>query len=74
MMRCAAPLAATGGRRTFMRGVMIDGAALPLANQDSAALAALASADILIERPEHSPALKAGTDVPVYHIQNGGIA
>ena len=74
MMPCAVPLDPTGGRRTFTRGAVQDGAAHPLQNQDSGALAALASADILIERPEHSPALKAGTDVPVYFIKNGGIA
>ncbi|MXP46561.1 molybdopterin molybdenumtransferase MoeA [Altererythrobacter luteolus] len=74
MVPCAMPLSATVGRRTFTRGVMQDGMAHPLSNQDSGALAALANSDILIERPEHSPALKAGTDVPVYFIKNGGIA
>ena len=67
----AEPLPGVGKRREFLRAVR-DGDAVRLAgSQDSSALSALASADCLIDRPAHAPALAAGSPVTVYPLQNG---
>jgi molybdopterin molybdotransferase len=67
----AEPLPSVGKRREFLRAVR-DGDAVRLAgSQDSSALSALASADCLIDRPAHAPALAAGSAVTVYPLQNG---
>ncbi len=70
----AAPLAATGMRREFVRGRLTEDGIVPIANQDSGALAALAATDMLIERREESTALAAGSIVKAYFLQNGGLA
>jgi molybdopterin molybdotransferase len=73
-MRLAAPVPAGGARREFLRGRITAQGAEVLTNQDSGALAALAAATLIIDRPSHAPALQAGTDVPIYLLGNGGIA
>jgi len=63
-----------GERREFLRAHW-DGAALhPVDQRDSSALRALAAANALIDRPAHAPRTKAGTSVPAYLLENGGIA
>ncbi len=58
------PLAAdlpTGGPRAhYMRARLKDGAVLTEGNQDSSLLGVLAQADVLVVRPPHDPARKAG--------------
>lgn len=71
MMPIGTDLPATGPRREFIRAAADGAQVLPLGEQDSSALRALAMANAFIERPENSPEAKAGTDVPVYLLQNG---
>lgn len=61
--RLDAPLPPTGGRAEYVRGVRTGTGVLPLRDQDSAALLALASADALIVRPPHADALAPGAEV-----------
>lgn len=64
-------LPAIGSRREFLRANW-DGAAVNLADsQDSSALAALAQANCLIDRPAHSDEIEAGTLVPCLLFKNG---
>lgn len=69
--RAGTDLPATGPRREFLRAVVEGATVTPLGQQDSSALRALAGANALIERPENSGEVKAGTDVPIYLLQNG---
>lgn len=69
--RAGADLPATGPRREFLRAVEDGYTITPVGQQDSSANRALAGANALIERPENSPEVKAGTDVPIYLLQNG---
>ncbi|MFZ1741951.1 MAG: molybdopterin molybdotransferase MoeA [Pontixanthobacter sp.] len=73
-LEASADLPQSGPRRTFLRANYNGRTVTPLAKQDSGSLAALASANALIERSEHSEAVKAGTYVPTYILGNGGIA
>ncbi len=74
-MRLAGPASAGGDRREFLRGSLTpQGDIEVLTMQQSGALAAMAAADVLIDRPANAPALPAGTLVPAYLIRNGGIA
>jgi molybdopterin molybdotransferase len=60
-----------GKRREFLRACW-GGETVALADsQDSSALAALAAANCLIDRPPHSEKIEAGTPVPVYLLENG---
>lgn len=61
-------------RREFLRAVLREGTVEPLGDQDSSGMHALAIANALIERPAMADEVKAGTSVPVYLLQNGGIA
>lgn len=54
-----------GGRDDYVRAVLADGAATPVASQDSAATYALAQANCLIRRAAGSAAAKAGTAAEV---------
>ncbi len=63
-----------GERREFLRARWDGIGVHPLGERDSSALRALASANALIDRPAHANETKAGTPVPVYLFQNGGIA
>jgi len=69
-----ADMAAAGERREFVRGLWDGKVVVPLRNQDSGALATLAASNALIERPAGSALAAAGTVVPVYLLENGGIA
>ena len=71
LFRAGSNLPATGPRREFLRASIDSWTVTPLEEQDSSALLALARANALIERPENSGEIKAGTDVPVYLLQNG---
>ena len=62
-----------GERREFIRAVWDGAGVVPLRNQDSGALATLAASNALIERPAGCPPAHAGTVVPVYPLDNGGI-
>jgi len=71
-----AGLAANDHRQDYLRarlGRDSEGrpTAEPFAAQDSSMLATLASADCLIVRPPHAPALAAGASVPVIPLQGG---
>ncbi|MFN9578657.1 MAG: hypothetical protein ACK56H_00990 [Novosphingobium sp.] len=57
-----------------MRGFLAGGDVTPALGQDSGALAALAGSNCLIDRAANSPVLPAGTLVPIYPLENGGIA
>lgn len=70
----AEPVAAIGSRREFVRAHWDGGSVSVRLNQDSGALATMAHSNALIERPPESGALPAGTRVPVYLLENGGIA
>lgn len=72
--RLGAPLSAVGARREFVRAVWDGHRATPLRVQDSGALVSLASANVLIDRPAGSPVAAVGDAVPVYLLENGGIA
>jgi molybdopterin molybdotransferase len=70
----AAAMPAVGDRTEFVRARLERGALLPLGEQDSSALAALARAEALIERPAGSPATAAGEVAMAYLLGNGGNA
>ncbi|GAA4643719.1 molybdopterin molybdotransferase MoeA [Pontixanthobacter gangjinensis] len=72
--RITADIAPGGTRREFLRAIWDGNSICPIDEQDSSALLALSRANALIERPEHCRRTKAGTDVPFYLLQNGGIA
>lgn len=72
--KLAAPLAANGSRRTFVRGCWDGVTASAQTIQDSGALAALAASNVLIDRPAGAPAALAGGEVSVFLLDNGGIA
>ncbi len=61
----AGPLPSTAGRAEYLRGYrQADGVVAP-AVQDSAGLAILAAAELLIVRPPHAPALAGGDSVEI---------
>jgi len=66
--RLGAAIGATGNRADFLRATWRDGAVWPVANQDSAALAALAQADVLILRDVGAPPAEAGETVAILPI------
>jgi molybdopterin molybdotransferase len=69
-----AALPAVGERTEFVRARLEGGGLVPIREQDSSALAALARADALIERPAGAPAVGAGEPVTAYWLENGGVA
>ncbi|OJW71303.1 MAG: molybdopterin molybdenumtransferase MoeA [Sphingomonadales bacterium 63-6] len=69
-----ADLPAGGARMEFLRASLSGGTAMPVSEQDSSALRAMASAGLLIERPANAPAAPAGSTVQAYWIENGGVA
>ena len=72
--RLAAPLPPGGRRMEFLRARRADGEVTPETEQDSGALRPLAHANALICREIGAPAASAGETVPVYWLENGGIA
>jgi len=73
-MRLGADLPPVGERTEFVRARMADGLLVPVHEQDSSALAALARAEALIERPTGARAAAAGQFVRAHWLENGGIA
>ena len=69
--RLAAPLPPGGTRREFLRATWDGETVTPRANQDSGALAALAAANVVIDRPSHAPAAAAGDPVRALLFGNG---
>jgi len=63
-----------GTRREFIRAHWNGDSVTSMHNQDSSALAALAASNALIERPVGAPLAPAGSAVPIYLLENGGIA
>lgn len=73
-IRCTADLPPGGERGEFLRAIRRPDGVEPILRRDSSLLAQLARADALIWRPAHCSGAKAGTDVPVYRLENGAIA
>ncbi|ANU08073.1 molybdopterin molybdotransferase MoeA [Paraurantiacibacter namhicola] len=73
-MPLAAPMPEGGPRMEFHRAVLDEAGAAPIAERDSSALRALATAQALIIRPAGCPASRAGDIVQVCCLENGGIA
>ncbi|NLR71434.1 molybdopterin molybdotransferase MoeA [Novosphingobium sp. ERN07] len=72
--KLAGPMAKGGSRMEFLRGVW-DGVQVTLDPlQDSGALSPLARANALVVREAGADAKAAGTDVPIYLLENGGFA
>lgn len=65
---------ATGSRREFVRGSWNGQTVVPHTVQDSGALSALASSNVLIDRHAFAPEGQPGDEVRVFLLQNGGIA
>ncbi len=63
--RLAAPLPATGNRAEYVRARWAEGGVEPLSGQDSAGLAALVQAELLIVREAEAAALPEGAEVPI---------
>ena len=72
--RAAHDLPAAGDRDEFVRASWDGNSVTAQLNQDSGALGSLAASNALIARPAGGPPLAAGSDVPVYLLENGGIA
>lgn len=72
--RLAEPLPPGGRRMEFLRARWADGEVRPETEQDSGALRPLARANALICRAIGAPAARAGEAVPVYWLENGGMA
>ena len=73
-VRLGADMPEVGNRTEFIRARLAEGALVPVHEQDSSALAALARAEVLIERPAGAPASAAGSLVRGYWLENGGNA
>jgi molybdopterin molybdotransferase len=73
-MRLGSGLPPAGDRTEFLRARLDGDSLVPVVEQDSSALAALARAEALIERPANAAASEAGTLVPAYWLENGGSA
>lgn len=72
--RLATPMSRGGSRMEFLRAIW-DGASVALDPlQDSGALSPLARANALVVREAGAEPKSAGADVPVYLLENGGIA
>ena len=72
--RLTAPLGPGGKRVEFLRARWEGGEVTPKVVQDSGALLPLAHANALIRREIDAPPAAAGDAVPVYWLENGGIA
>ncbi len=72
--RVARPLPAGGPRLELLRGRLAGGGVIPIDEQDSSALRALAAANVLIVRPIDAPAVPEGAEVTVLPLENGGTA
>ena len=72
--RLGASLPPTGPRREFLRARWNGAEAIAAEQHDSGALASLALANALIDRPANAPAADAGDPVTIHLLQFGGIA
>ncbi|UIP05706.1 molybdopterin molybdotransferase MoeA [Erythrobacter sp. SDW2] len=63
-----------GARREFLRGFLGPDGVIPAHQRDSSALLTLARSNLLIDRPTQTDVTKAGTSVPCYLLETGGIA
>lgn len=72
--RLAAPLPPGGRRMEFLRARWSGGEVRAEPEQDSGALRPLAHANALICRTIGAPPAQAGDEVPVYWLENGGMA
>jgi molybdopterin molybdotransferase len=72
--RTTRALPAGSARQEFLRARLEGGLVTPLGEQDSSALRTLAAANALIDRPIDAAGVPEGGEVPVYWIENGGIA
>jgi molybdopterin molybdotransferase len=72
--RTTTPLLPGSGRQEFLRAQLEGGLVTAINERDSSALRALAGANALIDRPIDAPAVPVGGEVPVYWLENGGIA
>lgn len=70
----AEPLPAGGPRREFLRGRCDGREVRQQGIQDSSVMASLAASNVLIDRPAGCPAVEPGEPVPVYWLENGGVA
>ncbi|MFM5930277.1 MAG: molybdopterin molybdotransferase MoeA [Novosphingobium sp.] len=70
----SSPMKPGGDRREFLRGRLSGNGVEILTQQDSGALAAMAAAQVLVDRPALCPGAQAGEPVSVYFLGNGGIA
>ena len=66
-----APIPANGNRQDYMRARLVDGALVPIRNQDSGALSGLLAADALIVRPAHCAAAATGEPLPYIALNHG---
>ena len=69
-----APLAANGGRRTFLRATWDGMSVTRQTVQDSSALASLAASNVLIDRASNAPSALIGEPVRAYWLGHGGSA
>jgi len=74
LARTESALPPGGSRLELVRARLADGRVTPLGQQDSSSLRALAAANALIERPIDAPAVAENGEVPIYLLENGGIA
>lgn len=74
MLPLAGELRAVGNRTEFVRAVLANNGLVPLQEQDSSGQLALAMADVLIRREIGADPAQAGSMLPAYLLQNGGIA
>ena len=72
--RLANPLGPGGKRTEFLRARWREGEVAPETEQDSGALRPLAHANALVRREMDAPPAAAGDLVPLYWLENGGIA
>jgi molybdopterin molybdotransferase len=73
-MRLGAALPPAGERTEFVRARLDGDSLVPVVEQDSSALAALARAEVLIERPANALAAEPGDFVTAHWLENGGSA
>jgi molybdopterin molybdotransferase len=73
-LELGADMPATGDRLELVRARISGGTVVPVSEQDSSALRALAASNALIRREIGSPAALKGEAVDVYLLENGGIA
>ncbi len=73
-LRLGVGLPAAGDRTEFVRARAEGDSLVPIAEQDSSALVALARAEALIERPAGARAAAPGALVAAYWLENGGMA